>query len=67
MVLVISSGIDVVVFEFGDIGEELILSVFVFFDDGLDGEVFNCWHNIIIGIIYLRREEESFYIKWGFI
>lgn len=42
MVLVISSGIDVVVFEFGDIGEELILSVFVFFDDGLDGEVFNC-------------------------
>ena len=42
MVLMISGGIDVVVFEFRDVGEELVLTVFVFFDDGLDGEVFNC-------------------------
>lgn len=37
-----SSGIDGVVFEFGDVGEEFVLSIFVFFYDGLDGEVFNC-------------------------
>lgn len=42
VVLMMSGGIYVVVFEFGDIREKLVLAVFVFFYDGLDGEVFNC-------------------------